>query len=211
MFEYYFEKPTIIRSQNVLQHKFKCDHIYLGNNSEIKLNGHIKLYPNILFNGKICIEDKCVVESFCNLTDVEVAENSTIRSNSIIIKSKLGSNNIIGPFCFIRDNCIVENSCIVGSHVELVRSHLKCSVKISHQAFVADTKLYDKVIIGAGTVFSNYDGVQKQSSVIETGVTVGSGTVIVSPVRIGEHTVIGAGSVITKNIKSNTIIIQKRK
>jgi bifunctional UDP-N-acetylglucosamine pyrophosphorylase/glucosamine-1-phosphate N-acetyltransferase len=211
MFEAYFKKPTIIHSQNVLQNEFKSDQIYLGSNSEIKLNGRIKLNPNILFSGQICIGDNCVVESFCHLTDVEVAQNSVIRSNSVIIKAKLGNNNIIGPFCFIRDDCIVENSCIVGSHVELVRSHLKCGVKISHQAFVADTYLYDNVIIGAGTVFCNYDGEQKQSSVIETGVTVGSGTMIVSPVRIGEYTVIGAGSVITKNIKSNTVIIQKRK
>ena len=96
------------------------------------------------------------------------------------------------------------------AHVEITRSWLGNGVKISHQAFVGDATLRDRVIIGAGVVFCNFDDGIRQSAEIKEDTTVGSGSLIISPVVVGSKVIIGAGSIVNKDIGDNERLIQKR-
>lgn len=211
MYEKEFADFTTVKSQTQLQRIFNTNDLYLEENSEIEFSGKIRLYNGINFRGINVFRNNTVIDSYSILSNVDVGEGTHIRSHSLINDSKIGKNGIIGPFCFIRDNCNVGNQCIVGSYVEMARSVLGDEVKISHQAFVADAVIGSKVIVGAGTVFCNFDGSAKQSSKIASNVTIGSGTMIVAPIFVEEGVIVGAGSVISKNIEKYQKVIQKRK
>ena len=184
---------------------------FFEKDASVIFEGKISLSPGIHFRGHSFVSNNVVIDTGCVLNNVTVGENCNIRSHSIILNSKFGPKNTIGPHCFVRDNTLVGANCIIGSHVEVARSKIGSQTKISHQAFVGDAIIEDEVIIGAGTVFCNYDGKSKQSSYIGTKSTIGSGSMLVAPIRVGKRVVVGAGSVITKDVPDKSKIIQYRK
>lgn len=210
MYSYNFEKKTIIRDKSDIRFFFKSENIYLTEKTELICFGFITLSENITFSGIVILNDGVILEQGLNLSDVQLGKNSIVRPFSVLSKVIAGEGNIFGPFCFLRDNICVDDNCIIGAHVEVTRSFIGSNVKISHHAFIGDATIEAKVIVGANVVFCNFDGKQKQNSHICSGVTLGSATLIVSPIHIGENSIIGAGSIITKNILSNQKIIQKR-
>ena len=111
--------------------------------------------------------------------------------------------------CFLRDNYINKNN-IVGTFVEMTRSNLNSNNRISHETFIGDTKIFSNVIIGAGVTTCNFKNEKRLKSIIHSGALIGSGTQLIASIKIGNNVIVGAGSVITKNIKSNLKIIQKR-
>ena len=210
MFNYNFKQRTTFKSSLELQKALGINDLSLEEGSSVEFKGEISIYNNISFKGNCIIETGVSIENGSILENVNIGKGSTIRPYSIIRDSKFGLNNIIGPFCFIRDNTSAGDNCILGSHVEIARSKLGNNIKISHQAYIGDASICDDSIIGAGSIFCNFDGTQRQNSFIDKNVIIGSGTLIVSPINIGQKSVIGAGSIITKNIKPNSLIIQKR-
>lgn len=210
MKSFFFENQTKIDSSERLEKITGLSGFVFDDDAVLTFEGKISLSPGIHFRGKCNFDDGVSIDTGCILTNVSIGKDSKIRNNSTLENSRFGKNNIIGPFCFVRDNSIVGDLCIVGSYVEVARSNLGSDVKISHQAFIGDAIIDKSVIIGAGVVFCNYDGVSKQSSIIKEGVTVGSGSMIVSPVTIGRESIIGAGSVVTEDIGVKERYIQKR-
>jgi bifunctional UDP-N-acetylglucosamine pyrophosphorylase/glucosamine-1-phosphate N-acetyltransferase len=174
------------------------------------LSDDIAVGPNVIFKGDCRISGPARIEAGSALTNVELGRNNVVRSHSILSDMKAGDNNIFGPFCFIRDNCRVEHDVILGAHVETTRSSFGAGVKISHQAFVGDARIGRNTIIGAGTIFCNFDGHGRQPVSVGAHVMVGSGTMLIAPLSIGDDVVIGAGSVVTANLAAGTKYIQKR-
>ncbi len=111
----------------------------------------------------------------------------------------IGKNCSIGPFCRIRSGCAVGDGVCVGNFVELNRSQVGDFSRIKHQSYVGDTVIGEGVNIGAGTIVANYDGKHKHQTVIESGAFIGTGTILVAPVKIGKSAMTGAGAVVTKN------------
>lgn len=206
----HFNVQTKIDNQNLLREIFQNDSIYLSKKSNILLHGDISLGSNISFSGKCTLMSGTVIEDGVKLFNVFLGENCLIRPYSLISDTKAGFKNIFGPFCFIRDNSFFENNNIIGAHVELTRSKISSSVKISHRAFVADVTIHNDVIIGAGVIFCNYDGNKKCSSIVESSAIVGSGSLIISPIIIKTSAIVAAGSVVTKNVEAHAKFIQKR-
>ena len=207
---FYFDREEIFYDSVSIQNKFQLDSIYLQDDAVVRLLGEVKLSPNIYFQGESSILNGVIIESGSILENVVVNEGTNIRPYSIIRNCSIGKKNIIGPFCFLRDNSVIANECIVGSHVEMARSKIGNNVKISHQAFLGDVQVKDNVIIGAGVVFCNFDGKNHRNSIVEENVLLGSGTMIISPIKIGRNTKVAASSVITKNLASDQIFIQRR-
>jgi bifunctional UDP-N-acetylglucosamine pyrophosphorylase/glucosamine-1-phosphate N-acetyltransferase len=135
---------------------------------------------------------------------VQLGRNNRVRPYSILSDFTAGDRNLLGPFCFLRDGCVVEDDCILGAHVETARSHFASGVKISHRAFVGDADVGKDVIIGAGVVFCNWDGQGRQAAMI------GSGSLLVPPLTVGDAAVIAAGSTVTRDVPAGGKIIQKR-
>ncbi|MBU3911725.1 MAG: NTP transferase domain-containing protein [Candidatus Omnitrophica bacterium] len=112
---------------------------------------------------------------------------------------KIGLNCSIGPFARLRPGTLIDDDVSIGNFVEIVRSRIGRSTKVNHQCYIGDTIIGKNVNIGAGTIIANYDGKNKHNTIIEDNAFIGTGTILVAPVRIGKGARTGAGSVVTKN------------
>tara|TARA_B100001093_G_C26848077_1_gene1023802 strand:+ start:1488 stop:2120 length:633 start_codon:yes stop_codon:yes gene_type:complete len=206
----FFKEKTEFRSYKNFKDVTGLSDIHFDKNTTLILKGEISLSAGIRFSGICSLDDGVSIDMCCFLKDVILGKDTYVRSHSVLQDSIFGQSNIVGPYCFVRDETLVDNNCIVGSHVEVARSKLGSKTKISHQAFIGDAIIDKSVIIGAGVVFCNYDGSCKQSSEIGEGTIIGSGSMIVSPIKVGSQAIIGAGSIITKDIDDNIKFMQKR-
>ncbi len=127
----------------------------------------------------------------------------TFIENDVII----GSNCRIGPFVRLRKGSVVNANTSVGNFVEINRSVLAKGVRAKHFSYIGDAYIGEGSNIGAGTVFANYDGKHKHKTVLGKKVFIGCDTVIVAPVKIGSKAMTGAGSVVTKDVKANTVVV----
>ena len=210
MNSFLFEKETLIHTKEELKNYFKIDNVYLTDGTNLKCSGYITLGENITFSGNIILTEGVIVEQGSNLSNVSLGNENRIRPYSIISNVKAGKSNIFGPFCFIRDVVTIEDNCIIGAHVEVARSIIYSNVKISHHAFIGDATIESNVIVGANVIFCNFDGKERQTTFISSGVLLGSATLIISPIHVGENAVIAAWSIVNKNVLPDEKIIQKR-
>ncbi len=136
-------------------------------------------------------------------------EPDTIILPSVVIEgeNKIGKNCKIGPFSHLRGDCTIEDNVKIGNFVELKKAHVKSRTNVCHLTYIGDSELGENVNIGAGTITANYDSRTKIKSktIIENGASIGSNTVMVAPVTIGENALIGAGSIITKDVGANSL------
>ncbi len=205
-----FDQPTRIDNVTQLRELYGTDRLSLEPSASIMFEGEITLGTEIVFSGCCSLLGGTCIGNGCILTNVELGSQNEVRPYSILSKVKAGAGNLFGPFCFIRDECTVGDDCILGAHVEATRSVFSSGVKISHHAFVGDANVGERTIIGAGVVFCNYDGVGRQVIRVGSGVILGSGTLLVAPLSIGDEALVAAGSTITKDIPRNSRIIQRR-
>ncbi len=210
MFSTIFEQPTRIDDETQLRKLFGTDRLSLEASASVVFEGAITLGSDIVFSGDCRLGGGTSVGNGCILTNVDLGTENKVRPYSILSNVKAGSRNLFGPFCFIRDECIVGDDCILGSHVETARSVFASGVKISHHAFVGDANIGERTIIGAGVVFCNYDGSKRQPTWVGSGVTLGSGVLLVAPLSIGDGALVAAGSTVTKDVPKGSKIIQRR-
>ena len=211
MFERYFAQFQIVRDRAVLGDLFQTDSLYLDAGASLAMRGRIVLAPNVIFAGNCTLDGPALIEAGSHLTNVELGPESRVRAHSVLSDLKAGQRNLFGPFCFVRDGCRVGDDVILGAHVEAARSLFASGVKVSHHAFIGDAEVGRDTILGASTVFCNYvrEGGRQQAR-IGADVMVGSGTMLVAPLAIGDGATIGAGSVISKDVPAGARIIQKR-
>lgn len=132
--------------------------------------------------------------------DVEIGKDTVIYPYTFIENNvKIGLNCSIGPFARLRPGTIIDNNVSIGNFVEIVRSRIGSFTKIMHQCYIGDTTIGRRVNIGAGTIVANYDGKDKSNTVIEDNAFIGTGTILIAPVRVGKGSKTGAGSVVTRN------------
>ena len=205
-----FKKETFFYSAESIEKVFGISGIVFQEKTILKLIGEIGLSNNISFAGNISIKNGTKIEIGAVLENTKIGENNNIREYSILKNTEIKGGNIIGPFCFLRDKTFIGDECIVGNQVEVTRSKISKNVKISHQAFIGDASVGKNVIIGAGVIFCNHDGINRHKSIIENDVLLGSGSIIISPLTIEEKAVVAAGSIVTKKIDSGEIYLKKR-
>ncbi|QQS16291.1 MAG: bifunctional UDP-N-acetylglucosamine diphosphorylase/glucosamine-1-phosphate N-acetyltransferase GlmU [Neisseriales bacterium] len=154
---------------------------------------------NCLILGSVRLDDQVTIGAHCILKDVIIGSNTTIKPFSHIEGTHIGSKVTVGPYARLRAGTQLEEGVHVGNFVEIKNSTLASYSKANHFGYLGDAKIGNFVNIGAGTVTCNYDGANKFSTVIEKGAFIGSGTMLVAPVQIGQNATIGAGSVITQD------------
>ena len=141
-------------------------------------------------------------------TGVVIGKNTIIYPFTFIEKGVIiGTNCSLGPFVRVRSGSSIGDNTQVGNFLEINRSQVGKKVRIKHFGYLGDTQIADGVNIGAGTVVANYDGKIKHKTDIEKGAFIGSDTVLVAPVKVGKGAVTGAGSVVTKDVKPNTVVV----
>lgn len=144
-------------------------------------------------------------------TKVEIAENVEIKSFSHIEGARIAENVVIGPFARIRPETILEKDVKIGNFVEVKKSQLKSGTKINHLSYIGDSKIGKNTNIGAGTITCNYDGYKKHQTSIGNNVFIGSNSSLIAPINIGDNSVIGAGSVITKEVLDGDLAVSRTK
>lgn len=164
--------------------------VFFSLNTEIGKD--VTIYPNVIMEGSVKIADNVVVYSNTNLSDCEIHSDSSI-----------------GPFARIRPKTIIGKACKVGNFVEAKNAKLSERVKASHLTYLGDITIGKNTNIGAGTIVCNYDGVDKHHSTIGKESFIGSNTAIISPIKIGDEVLVGAGSVITKDVPPKSLAIAR--
>ena len=140
---------------------------------------------------------------------VKIQNNIKILSFSHLEKVKIENNVVIGPFARIRPGTILKSGSRIGNFVEVKKSLIGKDSKVNHLSYIGDSNLGKNVNIGAGTITCNYDGVKKSKTNIKDKVFIGSNSSLVAPVTINENSVVGAGSVITKNVKKKSLALTR--
>lgn len=209
MKKFSFPALTLIDSDSHMAGIFADCNIHLSDNAKVTFHGDIYFSTNIHIRGICSFGHNTKVDTGSILQNANISPNCNIRPYSLIYDSSIGLSNIVGPFAFIRDQSISSESCILGSHVEIARSRIGSFVKISHQSYIGDVTIADHTIIGAGAVFCNFDGIHRQSSIIGSRVMVGSGSMIISPIQIGDNSIIAAGSIVTKDVQADSLFLKK--
>ena len=142
-------------------------------------------------------------------SSVKIGNNVIIKSFSYLESCKIENKVEIGPYARIRPDTILKEGSKVGNFVEIKKSTLGKKSKVNHLSYIGDTLIGKLVNIGAGTITCNYDGINKNKTKIKDKVFVGSNSSLVAPITINEDSIVGAGSVITKNIKKKSLALTR--
>ena len=162
-------------------------------------------YDTVIEKG-VTIEQNVTIKN-----KVIIKSGSLIKSNSYIEGAKIEKNCVIGPFARIRPSSVIGNKSKIGNFVEVKNSTIGEKTSISHLSYIGDSQVSKNVNIGAGTITCNFDGKRKNKTIIKEGAFIGSNCSLVAPIVINKNTKIGAGSVITEDIPSNKLAIERSK
>ncbi len=161
----------------------------------VRIASRCSIGPNAIIKGKVTIG----------------AETTVV--NSVVVDSQIGERCQIGPFSHIREGNVIENSVRVGNFVELKKCNIGNHTNVSHLSYVGDTSIGSGANIGAGTITANYDHLTKTKSrtTIGSGASTGSNSVLVAPVTLGDEAVVGAGTVVTKDVPAGALAVRRIK
>ena len=140
---------------------------------------------------------------------VKISNNVRVYSFSHLENTNVENNVNVGPYARLRPGSVLKTGSRVGNFVEVKKSTIGKGSKINHLSYIGDSQIGKKVNIGAGTITCNYDGIKKNKTKIKDKVFVGSNSSLVAPITIGEKSIIGAGSVITKNVKKKSLALTR--
>jgi bifunctional UDP-N-acetylglucosamine pyrophosphorylase/glucosamine-1-phosphate N-acetyltransferase len=180
------------------------DSTYIDDSVEIGRDTVI--HPQVIIEGDSRIGANCEIRSWSRLVDVEIGDECKILNSCVIIRSRLTARNTVGPFAHLRLGADLDEEAVVGNFVEIKKSKLGRKTKSMHLTYLGDATIGDRVNIGAATVTCNYDGKQKNSTIIEDDVKIGSDTMLVAPVRVGRGSMTGAGSVVIKDVPPDSLV-----
>ncbi|MGL6099753.1 MAG: bifunctional UDP-N-acetylglucosamine diphosphorylase/glucosamine-1-phosphate N-acetyltransferase GlmU [Fusobacteriaceae bacterium] len=176
----------------------------------VKIGKDTVIYPGALIQGDTEIGENCEILGNTRIIDCKIANSVRIES-SALEESIVEDRVTIGPFAHLRPKSHLKDEVHVGNFVEIKKSTLEKGVKAGHLTYLGDATVGEKTNIGAGTITCNYDGKNKFKTVIEKNVFIGSDTMLVAPVTIGEGALTAAGSVITKNVPSKALAVGRSK
>lgn len=168
-----------------------------------EITGPCELY------GRTRLEAGSRVESHCRLTDATVGQDAALRSFCHAERAEIGPGCTVGPYARMRPGAVLEDGAHIGNFVEMKNARLGKGAKAGHLTYLGDTQIGAGANIGAGTITCNYDGKKKHVTYIGEGAFIGSNTALVAPVSVGSRALIGAGSVITKDVPDDHLGITR--
>tara|TARA_B100000886_G_scaffold119647_1_gene80410 strand:- start:347 stop:970 length:624 start_codon:yes stop_codon:yes gene_type:complete len=190
-----------INSQD-LQEKLRKKFLKSG----VKMSGP----DTIFFSNDTKIGKSVIIEPYVVIgSKVKIGNNVVIKSFSHLENCKIENSVEIGPYARIRPGTTLKKGSKVGNFVEIKKSTLGQKSKVNHLSYIGDSTIGNSVNVGAGTITCNYDGTKKNKTIIKDSAFIGSNTSLVAPITIGENSIVGAGSVITKNVKKKTLALTR--
>ena len=159
---------------------------------ETTIGKNVVIEPYVVFSKKVRIGNNVTIKSFSHL-------------EGVIIEDKVDS----GPYARIRPDVKIQKGARIGNFVEIKKSNIGKNSKINHLSYVGDTVVGKNVNVGAGTITCNYDGVRKNKTNIKDDAFIGSNSSLVAPITINKKSIVGAGSVITKNVIQKSLALTR--
>ena len=187
-----------INLQDNLRRKFTKQGVKMIDPNTVFFSKDTKIGKNVSIDPYVVIGEK-----------VKIQNNIKIFSISHLENVKIENNVSVGPYARIRPGTILKSGSRVGNFVEVKKSTIGKGSKVNHLSYIGDTHLGKNVNIGAGTITCNYDGVKKSKTNIKDKVFIGSNSSLVAPVTINENSIVGAGSVITKNVRKKSLALTR--
>lgn len=174
---------------------------------EVEIENDVTIYPFTYLEGKTTIASGSVINPHCRLQDAVIAENVNLLSNTVIISSSVGARSNIGPFAYLRPGSKVGQDCKIGDFVELKKTTVRDGAKVPHLSYAGDAEIGERTNIGAGTIFANYDGKTKSRTKVGKDAFIGSDSILIAPLNIGDNAKTAAGSVVTRDVKEGTTVM----
>ena len=184
--------------QNDLRKKFLKVGVEMMSPETIFFSKDTKIGKNVIIEPYVVIGQK-----------VRIGNNVTIKSFSHLENCKIENKVDIGPYARIRPGVVLKSGSKIGNFVEIKKSTLGVNSKVNHLTYIGDSEIGKSVNIGAGTITCNYDGLKKNKTKIRDNVFIGSNSSLVAPLTIEEGSVVGAGSVITKNVRKKSLALTR--
>ncbi len=164
----------------------------------------------VFFSADTKVGKNVIIEPYVVLgKNVKIGNNVIIKSFSHLESCKIENKVELGPYARIRPNTVIKEGSRIGNFVEIKKSIIGKKSKVNHLSYVGDSEIGKSVNIGAGTITCNYDGIKKSKTKIKDNVFVGSNSSLVAPITIDKQSIIGAGSVITKNVRKRSLALTR--
>jgi bifunctional UDP-N-acetylglucosamine pyrophosphorylase / glucosamine-1-phosphate N-acetyltransferase len=167
------------------------------------------IYPHVMIEIASDIGSDCVIGAGCHVRATRIGERVQLKPYCVLTESVVERGAVMGPFCHLRPNSHVGENCEIGNFIELKKARVGRKSKAHHVGYLGDVVIGEGANIGAGTIFVNYDGAAKHTTIVGDGAFVGSNTSIVAPVTIGNGAYVAAGSVITKDVPADALAVER--
>ena len=164
------------------------------------------IHPNVVIEGETVIGDGCIIRSGTRISNSRIGHAVEILDNTLIVDSVVGNQCTVGPMAHLRGRAVMGDRSKVGNFVELKKTTLGRRSKANHLAYLGDATIGEDTNIGAGTITCNYDGKNKNPTTIGSNVKIGSDTMLVAPVSVGDGAVTGAGSVVIEDVPADSLV-----
>ena len=177
--------------------------------ADVTIGADTTIAPGVILEGTTSIGRRCRLHAGVRVTSSTIGDDITVLDRSVIVDSRVASGAQIGPFAHVRPGSEIAEGARVGNFVELKKTRLGRGSKANHLAYLGDATIGDHVNIGAGTITCNYDGVNKNPTVIEDDVFIGSDSQLIAPVKVGRGAYVAAGSSITQDVPAEALAIAR--
>jgi len=173
---------------------------------EVTIGQDTILQPNTFLRGRTVIGEDCVIGPDTTIVDTRVGNGAHL-CQSVLESAVVEDDVTMGPFCHLRKGAHLAKGVHLGNFAEVKDSYLGPETKMGHFSYIGNARIGSNVNIGAGTITCNYDGEKKNPTEIGNDVFIGSDTMLVAPVKIGDRSVTGAGAVVTRDVPADTLVI----
>ncbi|SNZ12216.1 bifunctional UDP-N-acetylglucosamine diphosphorylase/glucosamine-1-phosphate N-acetyltransferase GlmU [Hydrogenobacter hydrogenophilus] len=176
---------------------------------DVSLEGDVEIHPDVMLIGKTKIGKNCVIGKGSIIENSLIEEGVVIEPYSVIRNSKVLKKARIGPFAHIRDQSTVGEESQIGNFVEVKNSTIEKDVKAKHLAYIGDAYIGSSSNIGAGVVFANFDGKRKHQTRVGSNAFIGSNSLLIAPLKVGDFAFVAGGSVVNKDVPEGYLAISR--
>ena len=187
--------------------------VIISDPSSIDFRGEVNIQKgssidiNCIFEGKVEIGKNVSIGPGVIIRNSKIGDGSKIEPYTFIENAILEKNVTAGPYAHIGPDAHLEENSEIGNFVEVKRSKIGKGTKAKHLAYIGDGQVSEKVNVGAGTIFVNYDGKNKNKTKVGKGAFIGSNSSLIAPIKIGQNSMIGAGSVVTSDVPAERLAL----
>jgi bifunctional UDP-N-acetylglucosamine pyrophosphorylase/glucosamine-1-phosphate N-acetyltransferase len=176
---------------------------------ELLVGADVAIDVGCVFEGRVTLADGVRIGPYCVVRDAQIGRGTVLQAYSHLDGASVGNAVQLGPYARLRPGARLDDEVHVGNFVEIKAAHLEHGAKANHLTYIGDARVGARSNIGAGTIFANYDGANKHRSDVGADVHVGSNSVLVAPIRVGDGATIGAGSTVMREVPGATLTVAR--